>query len=104
MYSSQEFLTARQYGLNVIAVVFDNGAYGASRWDQLHRFEDREIGTEFLNPDWSKLADAYGVPSIAADSPASLTEALERAVGMDSPVLVHVDFPLIAPPFQVISS
>lgn len=104
MYSSQEFLTARRYGINVIAVVFDNGAYGASRWDQLHRFEDRAIGTEFVNPDWPKLADAYGVPSIAADSPAGLTKALERAVGMDSPVLLHVDFPLIAPPFQVVTS
>lgn len=101
MYSSQEFMTARQYGINVIAVVFDNGAFGASRWDQTHRYGNREIGTELLNPDWRKLADAFGIVSIGADSPRGLTDALRRAVDMDAPVLIHVDFPLIAPPFQI---
>jgi acetolactate synthase-1/2/3 large subunit len=103
MYAAPEFLTARQYGINVIAVVFDNGAYGASRWDQWHQYGDREIGTEIINPDWDKLAQAFGVASLSTDSPAGLQSALERAIDLGSPVLIHVDFPLLAPPFQLVN-
>ncbi len=103
MYAAPEFLTARQYGINIIAVVFDNGAYGASRWDQRYQFGDREIGTEIINPDWAKLAQAFDVASLSADSPASLQSALEQAVDLDSPVLIDVDFPLLAPPFQLVN-
>ncbi|MCH7739038.1 MAG: thiamine pyrophosphate-binding protein [Chloroflexi bacterium] len=103
MYAAPELLTARQYGINVIAVVFDNGAYGASRWDQRYQFGDREIGTEIVNPDWPTLAQAFGVASLSADTPAGLRSALERAVGLDSPVLIDVDFPLLAPPFQLVT-
>ncbi len=103
MYAAPEFLTARQHGINIIAVVFDNGAYGASRWDQRHQYGDREIGTEIVNPDWPKLAQAFGVASLSADTPASLQSALERALDLDSPVLIDVDFPLLAPPFQLVS-
>ena len=103
MYAAPELLTARQYGINVIAVVFDNGAYGASRWDQRYQFGDREIGTEIVNPDWPMLAQAFGVASLSADTPAGLRSALERAVDLDSPVLIDVDFPLLAPPFQLVN-
>ena len=103
MYAAPELLTARQYGINVIAIVFDNGAYGASRWDQRYQFGDREIGTEIVNPDWPMLAQAFGVASLSADTPAGLRSALERAVDLDSPVLIDVDFPLLAPPFQLVN-
>jgi acetolactate synthase-1/2/3 large subunit len=104
MYAAPEMLTARQYGINVIAVVFDNGAFGASRWDQRHRYGDREIGTEFVNPSWPKLAEAFGVVSLSASDPAGLTDALRQAATIDSPVLIDVEFPLLAPPFQIVSS
>ena len=38
MYNPQELSTASRYGLNVVAVVFNNKAFGASMWDQTHRF------------------------------------------------------------------
>lgn len=104
MYAAGELLTARRYGLNVTAVVFDNGAYGASRWDQRHRYGDREIGTEFLNPDWAKLGEALGVRTASTSSPAGLTQALQEAVRLDEPVLISVAFPLLAPPFQIVRS
>ena len=56
MYSPQELSTAVKYGINVVAVVFNNNAYGASEWDQTHRYEGRFIGTDLVNPDFVALA------------------------------------------------
>ena len=42
------------------------------------------------NPDWAKLADAFGVRYWSADSPESLRPALGEAIEHDGPSLVAV--------------
>lgn len=101
MYSPQELATAKQHGINLVVVVFDNGAFGASRWDQEHRYGDREIGTEFFNPDWDTLAAAFGIRSQGVDTPVDLTSAIRDAIALDEPSLIHVSLPIMAPPFQL---
>ena len=103
MYSPQELATAKQYGINLVVIVFDNGAFGASRWDQQHRYDDREIGTEFFNPDWDTLAAAFGIRSRGVDTPDGLQTALREAVAADEPSLIHVRLPIMAPPFQLVA-
>ena len=44
-----------------------------------------------------------GLLGVALTLPASLRSALEKAVDLDAPVLIHVDFPLLAPPFQLVN-
>lgn len=102
MYSPQELATAKQYGINLVVIVCDNGAFGASRWDQQHRYGDREIGTEFLNPDWDTLAAAFGVRSMPVDSPDELKSALGEALAAHEPVLIHAHMPVMMPPFQIV--
>jgi len=82
--------------------VFDNGAIGASRWDQEHRYGDREIGTEFFNPDWDTLAAAFSIRSKGVDTPVGLKAALQEALALDEPFLIHVSLPIMAPPFQLV--
>ena len=101
MYSPQELATAKQYGINLVVIVFDNGAFGASRWDQQQRYHDREIGTEFFNPDWDMLAAAFGIRSKGVDTPDGLKTALQEAVALNEPSLIHVQLPIMAPPFQL---
>ncbi|MDA1256728.1 MAG: thiamine pyrophosphate-binding protein [Chloroflexi bacterium] len=101
MYSPQELATAKQYGINLVVLVFDNGAFGASRWDQEQRYGDREIGTEFFNPDWDTLAAAFGIPSKGVDTPDELKVALRDALSADEPTLIHIHLPIMAPPFQL---
>ena len=101
MYSPQELATARQHGINLVAVVFNNHAFGASRWDQIHRFGERFIGTVLRNPDFGKLADAFGVTGMRTD-PDGLGESLAAAVAMERPVVLEVELPVMMPPFQVV--
>ena len=101
LYSPQEFSTAVRYGINVVAIVFNNSAYGASRWDQIHRFDEHFIGTDLHNPDFMKLADAYGVVGLRS-RPQELGASLREALSLDAPVLLEVEVPIMMPPFQVI--
>ncbi len=101
LYCPQELSTAARYGINVVAIVFNNNAYGASRWDQMHRFEERFIGTDLHNPDFMKLAEAYGVVGIRS-RPEELGASLREALSVNAPVLLEVEVPIMMPPFQVI--
>ena len=101
MFACQELSTARAHGINVVAVVFNNDAYGASRWDQAHRYGGRFIATELENPDFMKLADAFGVVGLRT-SPEGLGAALSEALSADAPVVLEVRVPVMMPPFQVV--
>ena len=99
MYGAAELSTAVRYGINVVAVVFNNGAYGASRWDQQTRFRGRYLGTDLHNPDFVKLAESFGAVGMKT-SPEGLASALSKAVDLTSPVLLEVETPLMSPPFD----
>lgn len=101
MYNLQELSTAARYGINVVAVVFNNHAYGASMWDQTHQYGERYIGTDLNNPDFLKLAEAFGVRGMQAD-PARIGDALRDALAAEAPVLLEVELPNMMPPFQIV--
>lgn len=91
MFTVQELATAVQYGLGVIALVFNNGAYGNVRRDQRVNFQGRIIGSELQNPDFLKLADAFGADGYRVASPDELRPALEKAIARDRPALIEVE-------------
>ena len=101
MYNPQELSTAVKYGINVVAVVFNNNAYGASEWDQTHRYGRRFIGTDLLNPDFVELARAFGAVGMRT-GPSGLGSALRDALAADAPVLLEVELPNMMPPFQLV--
>ncbi len=101
LFCLQELSTARKYGIDVVAILFNNHAYGASRWDQTHRYGERFIGTDLDNPDFLKLADAFGVTGMRCD-PAGLGAALKAALEVRTPVLLEVEVSIMMPPFQLV--
>ncbi len=101
MYSPQELSTAVKYGLNVVALVFNDNAYGASKWDQTHRYERHYYGTDLLNPDFVKLAESFGALGMRTN-PAGLGETLREALSANAPVVLEVVVPTMMPPFQIV--
>ena len=93
MFGVQELATAAQEGIGVVVVVFDNGAYGNVRRDQRTRFEGRFIASELRNPDFMKLADAFGIKAYSVASPAGLATVLPTAFAAEETVLIHVAVP-----------
>jgi len=89
MYNSQELATAVMHGINAVAVVFNDGAFGNVLRD-LEMNYGGEIGARLHNPDFVKLAEAYGAAGFRAEEPAQVGELVARAFEADRPALVDV--------------
>jgi len=90
MFGVQELATAVQHGINVVAIVFNNSAYGNVRRDQQTVYENRLLGADLENPDFVALAQSFGVKGIKATTPEQLRAALQDALALDAPVVIEV--------------
>jgi acetolactate synthase I/II/III large subunit len=100
MYALPELATAVQYGINLVAVVFVDGAFGASNNDQRTRYQGRIVGTNLHNPNFAQVAEAFGAKGLRAE-PNKLATALQEAFDANRPTLIEVPVPTMAPPFQI---
>ena len=89
MYNSQELSTAAREKINVVIVLFNDEAYGNVARD-LDESWGGTHGASVTNPDFMKLADAYGVVGMRATKPTEVGDLVRKAVGMDRPVLIEV--------------
>jgi len=89
-FGLQELATAAQYGLDVVTVLFDNGAFGNVLRDQQRLYDGRVLGARLRNPDFVALAKSYGVRATSVASPDALASALAQAFERCEPELVVV--------------
>ena len=89
MFNVQEMATAVRHGINLVAVVFNDGAFGNVQRIQKLSYGNRTIASDLTNPDFGKLADSFGVASLRATSPDALQDRLEEAFKMNAPVLIE---------------
>ena len=88
-----ELATAALHKLPIKIVVLNNHYLGMVRqWQELF-YEDRTSGVDLIgNPDFCKLAAAYGIPSVHIKRPADVTRMLEKALAYnDGPILIHAE-------------
>ncbi len=90
LFGIQELATAVQHRIAVVAIVFNNGAYGNVLRDQQQVYNGRVIGAELTNPDFVKLAASFGVAAFRATSPRMLRTTLDTALSLDVPVVIEV--------------
>ena len=102
MYAASELSTCVQYGINVVAVIFNNGVFGASFADQSSRFHGRVVGTELHNPDFIKLAESFGARGMRVDRTEDLASAIQDAIAGERPTVLEMVTPRLAPPYQLI--
>ena len=102
LYQIGELATAAQHKLAVVVVVFDNGMFGNVKRIQQERFGNRVIAANLANPDFVKLAEAFGVAAFRARTPAELERAVGQAFALDAPALVHVPCGEMPSPWDMI--
>ncbi len=88
-----ELATAALHKLPIKIVVLNNHYLGMVRqWQELF-YDDRTSGVDLIgNPDFCKLAAAYGIPSVHIKRPADVTRMLEKALAYnDGPILIHAE-------------
>ena len=91
MFTAQELATARALNLDLIALVFNDNAFGAIRKYQDRMFGGRHIGSDLANPDFVKLGEAFGVNSERV-APEQLGQAVARANEAGGTWLIEVPF------------
>ena len=97
LYYAQEMATAVQQQINVVAVVFNDNAYGNVARD-LDEHWGGKFGAELHNPDFVRLAEAYGAVGRRAKEPAEVGRLIADAIQMDRPVLIEVPVGRMARP------
>lgn len=90
LFTVQEISTAVKHKINLVHVVFSDGAYGNVQRMQKQDHGGRVIATELENPDFVKLAEAFGALGLRAHTPAELERAIQQAFDADRPTIIDV--------------
>lgn len=87
----QEMITATEHGINVINVILNNNYLGMVRQWQTFFYDKRYSAVDLsMQPDFVKLADAYGAKGYRVDSYEAFEAALKEAITLKVPVLIDV--------------
>ncbi|WP_026370671.1 biosynthetic-type acetolactate synthase large subunit [Kallotenue papyrolyticum] len=100
----QELATIRQERLPVKIAIINNGYLGMVRqWQELFH-ERRYSATPLWNPDFVKVAEAYGIPGICVTHQSQVEDAINAAYATDGPILLEFQverevnvYPMVAP-------
>jgi acetolactate synthase-1/2/3 large subunit len=90
MMNGQELATAMQYGARPIVLLVNNGMYGTIRMHQEREYPARVYGTALRNPDFVKLAQAYGCHAERVTETAQFAGAIERALACGTAALIEL--------------
>ncbi|HEY5037802.1 MAG TPA: thiamine pyrophosphate-dependent enzyme, partial [bacterium] len=87
----QELAVVKEHDLNVKVVIINNKFMGmVKQWQDLF-FDKRYAATSIPSqPDFVKLADAYGIKGYRAETAKETTEVLEEALTKKGPCIVDV--------------
>ena len=85
----QELETAKRLGTAIVVVVLVDGRLGIIDVNEQRHF-GRTFGTDFGNPDFVQLAQAFGIPGYAVESATDLLPTLRHALDLGGPALVAV--------------
>jgi acetolactate synthase I/II/III large subunit len=95
LMNAQELETAVRLRTPVVNIVWENAQFGSIVWKQDKKF-GRHFGTDFTNPDFVKLADAFGMPAWRCEAVDDLGRHLRHALSLELPslIVVPIDYSL----------
>ncbi len=103
-WGMSELATAKRYNIPLVTVVFDDRAFGNVKRTQKYDFDGHLLGTDLVNPNYVKLAEAFGIRGMSADSPEGLEGALKEALAGGEPCLIAVPVGEMDSPWPLIMS
>ena len=89
LMNCQELETAMRLRTPIVNIVWENGEFGSIKWKQDKKF-GRHFDISFGNPDFVKLADAFGMPAWRCASAQEFSRRLTDALALDVPSLIVV--------------
>src|SRR4029079_1138048 len=89
LMNAQELETAVRLRTPVVNVIWENSQFRSIVCEQDKKF-GRHFGTDFTNPDFVRLADAFGMPAWRCEGVEDLGRHLQHALSLDVPSLIVV--------------
>lgn len=84
-----ELATARQENANINIAIINNGFLGMVRqWQEIF-YEERYSQTPMFSPDFCKLAEAFGIPSMRVTERSQVEQSVQFARSIQGPVLIE---------------
>jgi acetolactate synthase-1/2/3 large subunit len=102
MYNVQELSTAARHGIDIVAIVFADGAYGNVRRMQKEDYGNRLIGVDLQNPQFPKMAESFGVAGARTTSPDGLRRELAAALKRRGTTLIEVAVGEMPDPWKIL--
>jgi acetolactate synthase-1/2/3 large subunit len=102
MYNVQELSTAAKHGIDIVAIVFADGAYGNVRRMQKEDYGNRLIGVDLQNPHFPKLAESFGLAGVRTTTPDGLRRELAAALKRRGTSLIEVAVGEMPDPWKVL--
>jgi acetolactate synthase-1/2/3 large subunit len=93
LMNCQELETAVRLRTPVVNIIWENGQFGSIVWKQDKKF-GRHFGVDFGNPDFVKLAEAFGIPAWRCSTADDFSQRLTHALTLDVPsvIVVPIDY------------
>jgi acetolactate synthase-1/2/3 large subunit len=101
-FTMNELATMSQHEIPVVAVVFNDSAYGNVKRIQQVDLGGKVLGSELKNPDFVKLAEAHGITGRRTDTPEGLRTALNESIKANEPTLIEVPVGQMPNPWKVL--
>ena len=87
--SMQDIETAVREKINVVVVVFNDSSFSSVKLLQRRQY-GRNIGVDFSNTNFARVAEDLGAKGMRVERPGDLRPALETALGENQPCLIDV--------------
>ena len=101
MYNVQELSTAIKHGIDIVAIVFADGAFGNVRRMQKEDYGNKLIGVDLLNPQFPKMAESFGAAGVRTTTPEGLGRELAAALKRRGTTLIEVAVGEMPDPWKV---
>jgi sulfoacetaldehyde acetyltransferase len=88
--SLNEVMTCVREKIPAIAVVFNNGQWGAEKKNQIDYFEGRFLGTNLQNPNFADVAESMGAQGLTVEHVDEVGDALRAAVRSNKPTVINM--------------
>jgi acetolactate synthase-1/2/3 large subunit len=101
-FALNELATQAQHGMASITLVFNDSAYGNVRRIQTVEFNGRTIASDLRNPDYGKLASAFGIAGRRATNSAELRTQLAESIKANEPTLIEIPVEAMPDPWKLL--
>ena len=96
LMTGNEMIAAVERNLPILFILSNNNCYGSIRIHQERTYPGRHVGTTLSNPDFIKIASAFGVESERISRPDEIDSAIKRGLTAQGPYFIEVASSLAA--------